>query len=941
LLLLDKSSVDMHRGITMRMRHRKSEGMSIPSASSRARGAIVMIQLAPVRSLIGSKLHAPRLNAFHVPRPRLTNNLQRHADRPLTLICAPAGSGKSTLLSEWLASTRVPSAWVSLDEHDNDLVLFTSYLLAAVQSIVPTLPLATRDLLQALTPPPLATLAVSLSNDLDQIDTKFLLVLDDYHAITNPEIDALVCQLLQYPSRTMHLAVATRTDPAWPLAAFRARGQMTELRLADLQFTPVESAAFLRQALDDALDQDLVTVLHEESEGWAAGLQLMSLVLAGAAADQGDILRELGDAKDLSAYLLEEVFARQPPGVQDHLLRLSLLERFNGSLCEAICDDDTETEDEPARWGEAFLLHLERSNLFVSVLDVRHEFYRFHHLFQRFLRARLLERSDPDQLAALHRRASAWFATQGLIEEALDHALAAGDVAEAANIVVQHRHDLYNHEQFARLTRWLRLLPTAVKEHNPELLLAEARIATMNWRFTEAAVLIDHAEKALADDPPDDGRTAIAFGELAVLRGILDLWSGNAEQLIAGLQHALEVLPLNASHLRGLAHMGIAAGTWQQGDPAKAKAYLDALLADTSATLPLFTMLLQARCFLYWIDGDLVNLAQGAERLLSVSQELALPDQVALAHHFLGTTHYARNNLEAAEQHLSCAIAARFNMRLLWWSEAAGVLALTYQARGQPDLARQTLNDAHEVLLERHALRLLPNIGAYQAELDRRQGRLAEAIAWTAHVEPGPLAWTLVMIDPRLAQVRVFLAEERSTGLEHAAALLAEVRAFCRRVPNPRLLLEVEALAALLEDQQGQREAALETLTRVVLAAQPNVWVRLFVDLGEPMAALLRQLGARGVASHTIARLLSAFPDSLYLSVPSDQPGLIEPLTERELEVLGWLAARASNKEIAEHLFIAPSTVKRHTLNIYRKLEVNDRRGAVLRATQLGLLLAG
>jgi len=896
-----------------------------------------MSQVISPPSLIATKLHPPRLTAQHVPRPRLIERLNKHRGRPLTLVSAPAGSGKSTLLSEWLASTTIPNAWVSLDEHDNAPVTLLNYVLAAVRTMFPTISLSTRDLVQALVPPSLEILATSLNNDLAQIDTDFLLVLDDYHLITNPQIDALLLPLLQHPPRGMHLAVATRGEPAWPLAAFRARGQMAELRFGDLQFTVEESAAFLRNALDDALDQDLVTVLHDESEGWAAGLQLMSLVLVGRSVERRGLVHEFGVSEDIRAYLFEEVFARQPPDTQDRLLRLSILGRFSGPLCEAICDGDGET-DKPLDQGTAFLGQLAERNLFVIALDVRHEFYRFHHLFQHFLATRLRERFAPQQIAALHRRASDWFAAQELTEEALDHALAAGDAPGAADLVARRRHDLYNREQFVRLTRWLRLLPIAAKEHHPELLLAEARIATMNWRFTEAAVLLNHAEGELARARLDDGRVEIARGELAVLRGILDLWAGDAEGLVTGLTYALRVLPADAGHLHGLAHMGIAAGYWQLGDPPRAKAHLAEQLAGTSTTLPVYATLLQAQGFLFWLDGDLMSLEQTAERLLRVSNELELADQVALAHYFLGIVRYARNDLEVAERHLTLAVAARFTMRLLWWSQAAGVLALTYQARSQPEQARHTLDEAHAILLERHALRILPNLGAYQAELARLQGRLADASAWAVQVEPGPLTWALAVLDPRLTQVRVFLAEEPSTRLEHAAALLAEARAFCERVPNPRLLMEIDALEALLADRRGQHELALETLAQAVLVAEATGWVRLFVDLGDPMGRLLKQLAARGVVPHTIARILDAFPARHGVPSLPERSGLAEPLSERELEILTLLGARDSNKEIATQLFIAPSTVKRHTLNIYRKLEVNDRREAVTRATQLGLL---
>lgn len=888
-------------------------------------------------ALISSKLNRPRLTARHIPRPRLVDMLQRCSDQPLTLVCAPAGSGKSTVLSEWLVATDWPGAWVSLDDRENDLITFVNYLVAAVKTIFPTIAFETSSLVRAPVPPPLETLASSLSNDLDTIREDFLLVLDDYHVITNPRIDELLLEFVRHPPRNLHLAVASRVEPPWPLAAFRARGQVTDLRYADLQFTAEESAAFVRKALGDALDNDLVATLHDESEGWAAGLQLITLV-AGHDVDLMELTADLGIHDDIGSYLFDEVLSRQPAIVQRRLLELSILGRFCGPLCEVVCDDDA---GDPNAWGSDFISRLEHRNLFVIPLDGRHEFYRFHHLFKRFLEERLRELREPEDIATMHRRASVWFDARGLLEEALDHALAANDTMSMAELIARHRHELYNDEQFSRLTRFLRLLPIEAKENNPELLLAEARIATLNWRFTEAAVFLDRAGALLTEEPIASDRGAIALGELATLRGILDLWDGNSERLVRELEYALEMLPLGASHLRGLAYMGIIIGYWQRGDSANAWSTLHDQLAQTSPHLPLYATLLQAQGFLQWVDGDFPNIHITGRRLLAVSEELDLPDQIALAHYLLGIVHLARNELELAEEQLTAAMGARFTLRLLWWCQAAGALALTYQALGEGARAQQTLADARDFLLERHAIRILPNIEAFQTEVNRQQGRLADAMAWAALVEPLPLSWAGAMIEPQLAQARAYLSGESQTNLEKAVALIAELSAFCARVPNRRLLMEVKALTALLEDQRGEREAALDTLHDLVLTAEPIGWLRLFVDLGEPMGMLLRQLATRPAASRGIARILSAFPARLGRVAPVKQSGLVEPLSQREFEILALLGERDSNKEIAARLFIAPSTVKRHTLNIYRKLEVNDRRAAAARARELGLYPTG
>lgn len=865
----------------------------------------------------------------------------------MTLVCAPAGSGKSSLLSKWLTSAGTPHGWVSLDERDNELDVFLGYVLAAAQDAFPGIAQETRDLLDARIPPPIETIARGLSNDFDQLEDDFLLVLDDYHLITNPRIHELLLQVQQHPPARLHLLVATRSDPPWPLAILRARSQMTELRFRDLRFTATEAAELLQHALGGALHQDDIATLHDESEGWAAGLHLMTLVLHDQANDQPPFTHLPAadrDITEIGEYLLAEVLSKQAPPDQDRLLQMSILGRFSASLCEAVCTVDVKQgslEGVSDAWGKQFLADLDHANLFVVALDARHEFYRFHHLFQQFLASRLRERYAAEEIAGLHRRASVWFADHGLIEEALDHALEAGATMAAAQLVARHRHALYNHEQFARLARWLRLLPASVKEHTPELLLAEARIATMNWRNTEASVFLDRAERELTRRPQTHPDLAPLLGELATLRGILEFWDGDAERFLAGSRFALEVLPPDASHLRGLAHTGIAAGQYLLGDSQGALAYLDHQLASQSPRFPVYAWLLQSQCFLHWLEGDLTTLHDAARRLLRVSDDLELPDHEATAHYFLGVVHYARNELDTAERHLLRAKAARFNMRLMWWCQATGVLGLTYQACGQPEDAQQTIEDAHTFLLEQHAVRILPNIGAFQAEVNRLQHRLVEASTWAGGVDPLPLTWSLAVVDPRLVQAKVFLAQEHASGQERAAQLLAELRAFCHRVPNRRLLMEVEALEALLQAQRGHTERALETLERVVLTAETDGWVRLFVDLGPEMESLLTQLAAHGVAPSYIAHILAAFPVAPTMPAPPTHDGqepLIEPLSERELEVLRLLAQRYSNKEIAARLFIAPTTVKHHTIKIYRKLNATDRRAAVTRAEALGLL---
>ena len=469
-----------------------------------------MTQVGHTTSIFLSKLHPPRLTAQHVPRPRLVDFLDRHSDRPFTFVCAAAGFGKTTLLREWLASSSRPVAWVSLDCRDNNLAVFAEYLIAAVRTTFPAVVFNTDGLLRTLAPVSLEMLAATLSNDLNQIDTEFCLVLDDYHVITNPQIHGLLSHLLSHPPRSLHLVVATRSEPALPLLSLRSRGQLSELGSEHLRLTLQEVAACVRNEFGDEVGDDQVAALYDESEGWVVGLQLLTSVPEyGGSFSPASNNGEPNYA--VARYLFEEVFALQPAHVQQNLLRLSILRQFNAELCHVLCDRAVPDAESPLR-VEDFIAHVVQANLFVSPLDDRHQVFRFDHLFRAFLAEQAREELSPAQIAGLHGRASEWFTANGLLDEAIEHALAAGDAARAADLVAAHRQDIYNQERFGDLARLLQALPAHVKEHNPEVLLAQACLAFVAWRHSEAIVLLSQAQRALEDVqlPPDRRQQALA-----------------------------------------------------------------------------------------------------------------------------------------------------------------------------------------------------------------------------------------------------------------------------------------------------------------------------------------------------------------------------------------------------------------------------------------------
>ncbi len=413
-------------------------------------------------ALIRTKFYRPPLPADWVPRPQLLERLQQQRQRPLTLVCAPAGFGKSTLLSAWLERCDWRSAWLSLDDGDNDLATFLSYIVAAVQTLFPEFGTDTQALLDAVTMPPLPVIVGSLSNDLDEIDESFLLVLDDYHVIHNPAIHDLLSRLLSNPPRALHLVLAARHDPPLPITSLRARAAISEIRSPNLRFSLTEALAFLRQTLDPQIDESRAALFNQKTEGWAAGLRLVALSTWHKDSEAKLATLDSNDAV-LMDYFASEVLAQQPAALQEFLIKTSILDRLYGSLCEAVAQ-----ASDLAVSGQTYLAWLEELNLFITPLDDRREWFRYHPLFRQLLQHQLERRYPRDEIVALHQRASRWLAAHDLLEEAVRHALLTDSAADAAQIVAQQCRHLMNQDEWHRLEALLQVLPFGVVEGQPK-----------------------------------------------------------------------------------------------------------------------------------------------------------------------------------------------------------------------------------------------------------------------------------------------------------------------------------------------------------------------------------------------------------------------------------------------------------------------------------------
>ena len=899
--------------------------------------------------LIRTKLQRPRLPGDLIPRQRLLDRLHAGSDRKLTLISAMAGTGKTTLLAQWLEECPQPSAWLSLDRHDNDRIVFLTYLCSAIQTAFPRACERVLDFSSALQPPPVRVIIASIVNDLDELFSSpqegddatngLILALDDYHTITEPAIHEILASLIEHLPQGLHLALATRADPRLPLAGWRARREMTEIRSADLRFTLEETHAFLEATAGRELNPQMVRLLEDKTEGWVVGLRLASLSMRTRANDKAFVQGFKGTSSDLIVeYLTSEVLAQQSEEIQEFVLRTSILDRFCAPLCRALTEVSAARSREILEW-------IAGANLFLVPLDEEDGWYRYHHLFREILRQKLRQHTDATDISALHARAGNWFAQNGLIDEALHHLLVADDMAAAVALVARHRHDLTNRARWARLDQYLRLFPPEVQDQYPDLLMLKAWLLYHRGRWVELPAALQRLEAALAQASLPAEKVDHFRGEMSVLYSLLFYHAVDPESTMAHAQQALEKTPREAWAARILARLHLAGVFQMRGDSNQTYATIYLGFEEDESSRDAFkAIVLLTACLALWIDADLQSMAQAANQCIRLSQQANIPQILNYGHYNLGRVCYQQNDLAAAEQHFAASVQQPYLNYGDCYSHSACGLALTYQAQGLPDKAQTVTGSAMAFMLETGNTTFMPLIQSLQAEIALRQGQLATAGQWAALVDPiPPITPVWGFFSPHLTLVRIWLAQDTPTSRGQAADLLGEFRQFVEATHNTRFLIEALALQALVHRTEGDESPALAALEQAIALAEPGGFIRPFVDLGPDMARLLAELQRRDVAPDYVSQILSAFettgsgPEAAEPASRLVSP-LVDPLTPRELEVLGLLGQQMTNTEIAERLVVAPSTVKTHTLNIYRKLEVRGRRQAVARAWELGIL---
>ena len=899
-----------------------------------------------LQDLIRGKLFRPSTTRDVVHRRALLERFDANRHLPLTLVSAPAGYGKTTLVSDWLDSHPGPSAWLSLEETENDPLLLLTYVVAAVQEIFPDACDKTQALLEASEPPPTTEIVVSLMNELDDLDTDFVLALDDFHRIDNPDVhDKVLNLLLQHPPRALHLVIITRIDPPLPLGRLRAQHLLSETRVRDLEFDERETGAFLRQATGRPISDSAVARVFEQVEGWAVGLRLTALALE----HQPDLKEFLdgfeGDLNQIREFLLGEVLSQQTPEYRDCMRKTSILNRFCAPLCEAVCATDE------SGTGHDFIRFLEERGMLCIPLDENKQWYRYHHLFQELLYDQLKDNCSLKAIATLHRRAARWFEENGWLDEAFDHTLRGDGPVAAARLIVRHRNLIVNEEQWHFLDDCLDRLPAEVRKNDPELLILEAWRCQNRGRYPQLYALLDQIDALLASQKSESFAKSRDLerlqGGVDALRAHQRYFEGHGELTREHAEQALKRLPEDCSSERGYAIVHGSAALQMCGHLEDSRKVLYELLSDTSKPIGTYrSRLLVALCFVNWIAADLQGVRRAAREFLAIGETHGLNESTTLGRFFLGMVDYHKNELSEAEAMLAPVAVLRGAPNLQYLTESVFVLASVQQALGQADKANETANALCQYLLNLGNTDRLERAEAYLADLALRQGRTAEAVAWARRFDADALGPQSGFFAPVLTLAKVLIAEGSEQSLERAASILARIEAFYEQIHSTRFLIEALALRALLYDAQGDEPAAREALGRAVSLARPSDFIRLFVDLGPALAKLLRSLEVDEEGQRYLERILSAFPtdresqpgaSAEQRAVRRPQP-LASALTNRELDILDLLSERLSRQEIADRLCISTATVKRHAENLYSKLGVAGRRQAVTKATELGIL---
>jgi LuxR family maltose regulon positive regulatory protein len=896
--------------------------------------------------LLQTKLQIPRRRTPAVVRSRLNARLDSGIESKLILVSAPAGFGKTTLLTEWVAGTRYPSTWLSLDEHDNELALFLDYFVAALQKVETSLSGAALALLNPPGQFPVESITV-LINEINSIPDHFILVLDDYHTIKNQSIHKVLSFLIDNVPANMHLVIAARFDPPLNLARLRGRGQLTELRADDLRFTSEETAEFLNRVMELNLNAEGLDLLDIRSEGWIAGLQMAALTLKSRTDTAGFIKALSSSRRNTLGYLFENVFNQQTADVQSFLLQTSILDRLSPSLCNAVSQrrDSDQTLDE-----------IERANLFVFPLDDEFRWYRYHPLFRELLQHHLSS-THAGMVPVLHLRASEWYEGEDLLTLAVTHAMEARDYDRVARLIERRAGEILSQGEFVTYLNWMDFFPWSVIRMYPDLILHRLLAETLAMGLP-----LEDVEARLREVERLDPWSSLIRGAGMALRAVALGNQADLSQNPELCRKALELIPTESTFWRGLATSGLRQ-YWllEGGVPSIATAidlYNEAIETGRKIGIVFYRVLAQLRLAeAYVAAGHLHRARNYYQEVLEVAvdRQGQLVPIASFGLFGLGMLHREWNELDKALNYLKKGMALEAGKLGRWQVYGIIELARTLQTMGDLEGASQYLQKARQLLSKfpRYKESHESIITTYEIILALARGDKEKVSTWVNELDPAELAGSFEIKGeiptyiPRyparelqlLTLARAYLARNEPAK---ALKLLTALTKASEKLGRAGIILEANILCSTAYKALGDAGEALNYLKEALQAAEPEGYERLFLDEGPVMAALLYEAVQRGITPAYAHRLIAAFPVSDSVPRRPDKSiRLVEPLSDRELNVLALIAEGLSNKEIGQRLYIEVRTVKWHTSNILGKLGVRNRTQAVIRARELGIVKDG
>jgi LuxR family maltose regulon positive regulatory protein len=894
------------------------------------------------------KLNRPRLPSGHVHRPALTERLDHHRNLPLTLVSAPAGYGKSILISCWLESSKETSAWFSVDEKDNDLRIFLSHFLAAVQTIFPDAGNETLEMIAAPELPPVEHLAGSLVNELEAIKKEFILVLDDIHLVREKTIFEIINELLRHPNPSMHMVLSGRRDPFLPISSLRAQDQVHEIRVGDLRFTAGQAQEYIEQELSRQIKPEAAETLTEKTEGWIAGLRLAALRIR----HKGDIeslLPELtGGIQYVTEYLFNEVFENQGPEIRKYLLVSSVPEHFCASLCDALYGEDTDSAKNELD-GRQFIDRLKKENIFIINLDTYNRWFRYHHLFRQLLQNQLKENCSDSVIAKLHICAGRWFAGHRMMEEAIRHFLAAGDTASAVEVVERNRQTILNNDKWYILKRLMSLLPDNIIRQRPELLLCRAWILYHQFRLVDIMPLMDIIEPLLGDDPEEQA----LYGEIDFFRGYCVYFLNDGPRSLNHLKAALEKIPVSHYEIRGQTELLFGLASQMEGQKEEAIQVLSDLLHEYQAPDNLRkTRLIVSLVYMHIISGDLTEALTANQQLMDVATGSDYLYAGAWSLYLHGLIHFQSNELDDAVYYFKRAKEKRFILHARAAIDCIAGLAFAYQFQQMIDKANNEMDILFEFVsqLKDPGWQLIAD--SCRARLSIMQGETKIDVRW---LKNGSSADKEVMVwwndIPAVTHCRTLIFKGTDAGLKAAEEKLDEYLKLNRAQHNIYQQIDILILLAVVHNKQKREDKAADFLKQAAVLAAPGKIVRPFIESISNLAGLFDELIRQNIETEFINDLLDDYnpgkpviktealkEETSLLKISRASQPLVEPLTNREIDIMEMLDQRMQNKEIAEKLFISNETVKSHLKNIYQKMNVSSRREAVDAAKSLGIL---